>query len=200
MEGQENTPVADAPQESQSFLGRLFSAPLNFIKGIVMAPINGIVGVGKGIFNSTLGNPVTVLLTSGAIAGLKVFAPTLVEWLPFGLGGKKVGHKLGEDAIEGGFPAVLKDSLIAGVAINGTLGAVKGAFGGSMENATTEQSGAAKAGGVVGGLATLGILGAMAVSALKHNEISYMGNGDSGTKTPDATPASPAATAAKAKA
>ncbi len=192
--------VVDAATEPAGggFFSDLLSSPFRFLKGLLMAPINGVVGIGKGIFSNTIGNPLGVLMNSAIGLGLIKFAPDLVAWLPFKLGDKKVGQVVADHMVEGGTPAAIKDSLIAGVAISAVMGAGRGALSAGVDTAEGDVAG--KIGGGIGTVATLAGLGMLAFAAMKDKNVGFGGEGDAAaTKTPAPTPAATAATKGKTK-
>jgi hypothetical protein len=73
----------------------------NFITRLLMVPINGVSGLGKGLWDNTIGNISGTMVTTAIIAGITMFAPSLLAWLPFNVGHKKVGETLGEGYAQG---------------------------------------------------------------------------------------------------
>ena len=161
--GEESNAVVDkakdvantAVQQSGSFFSNLFSSPFKMIKGVFSGAFSGL----TNIFGS--------LVTGGVVAGLAKFAPDFVNWLPFKIGGQKVGDKLAEMAKD--TPTLLINSAIAGVAINTGIGAIKGGLGEAMGSSTESTSTGGKIGGFVGATAvTVGAV-MLAANALKKS-------------------------------
>lgn len=173
-------------------LGSILSAPLDLLKGAITSPFAAIGNMGKGIWNRTIGNPLSVLATSGVIALVAKFIPDVIRWFPMNINGKPVGETMAEHARDGGFPAVLKDSLLAGVAVNAAIGGLTGAVGGSVGNASGDKSAAEKTGNVLGAIATLGGIGYLAYKAVNREKIEYNPHEDADPKIPPVTPPVPA--------
>lgn len=160
-----------------------------FLMSILKAPFNIVGGLGKGVWDGTIGNLSGLLFSGAAFAGIATFAPQLVKWLPFKVNGKKLGDALGEKLEEGGTGELLKQSAIAALAVNGIIGGVKGTLGGVSETVSGEETSVAgKTVNVLTGGAVAIAIGALAMNAMKKNDIGYTGNSDQGSKTPPTTP------------
>lgn len=187
------------------FFNDLISSPWRLIKGLFSGVVNVPVGILKGIFSNTIGNPFGVLTNGAIVAVIAKFAPDIIKWLPLKFGDKSVGEIMGEHAspLNGdGFPGLVRDSLIAGVATSALVGAGKGALGGVAESFSSDDPNdtAGKIGGSIGGIAAAGGLAFLAYNALKNSDIGFVGAADtSGSKTPDKTPLPAEGPASKVK-
>jgi hypothetical protein len=162
-----------------------------FLMSILKTPFNVVGGLGKGVWDATVGNLSGLLMTFAGFAGITYVAPELVKWLPFKVKGKKIGETLGEKLEEGGDSEWLKQSALAALAVNGVIGGVKGTLGGVSESVSGESTSVMnKTMGFIGGGAVAVAIGALAMNAIKKNDIGYAGNSDVATnKQPNIAPA-----------
>ncbi len=172
-----------------NMLTDIMSSPFKLLKGIISTPFATLGGIGKGIWNRTLGNPLSILVTGGLIAFTARFMPDVIRWLPININGKPVGETMAEHARDGGFPAIAKDSLLAALAVNTVIGGTFGAVNEAVTSASGDKGMAEKTGNVLGAVGTLGVIGYLVYKAVNRNEIKYNGHEDASPKTPVPTPA-----------
>lgn len=183
-----------------NFFSTLLNAPIDFAKGLISAPLSALLGLGKGVFNGTLGNIGGVVAGTGIGMLILNFAPSLVEKLNIKVNGKNAGQKLADDARDGGFVNNLKNAGLVSLAVNGAIGGISGAVGGATSGGGENKSGASKVGQVLGGLGTVGLIGVLAFTAVNSNKVGFAGTADNTTpKTPDPTPGNPAPETNKTK-
>lgn len=167
---------------------------------MLMAPINVVSGLGKGVFNS-LTNISGMLMSSGILFGLMKFAPDVVKWLPLKIKGEKLGDILAEDIEKGGTGAMLKNSLIGGAVVNAAIGGAGGMVGEVMGTTEGQESSTmSKVMGFAGGALAIAGVAAVTMGAVHRNGIGYAGEADGSTpKTPAAVPNNAANTDVKQK-
>ncbi len=173
--------VTDAVKQGGSgFFNRLF-----------MGIPNVLGGMGHGVWSNTVGNLSGLLMTAAGFMGTAFFAPELVKWLPFKVNGKKVGETLGEKLDQGGTMELVKQAGMAALVVNGVIGGVKGTIGGVSETVSGEDNSfMSKVGGIIGGGAVAAAIGMVAMSAVKKNDIGFVGNADAfSNKQPNIPPA-----------
>lgn len=180
--------MTDLNQMAGKVVGDVAQSAMNqgtsFLGGLIRAPFNAVVGLGKGVFGSLMNS---VMIGAG-IAGSYLLLPDLWHGITKTLGGQKLADKAASVIKEDGLPGVLKMSALGGLLVGGTYGGLTGMIDEVSGSAKSGEDGA-KSEGIgtfIGGAVAIAAVSAVAIGAFTRKP-------EAGPDAPPKTPANPPA-------